>query len=47
VWLASYTAQALDLKAPLIPFRRWMKKENPTDGVNFTKRLDPARLTFG
>lgn len=36
-----------DLKAPLIPFRRWMKKENPTDGVNFAKRLEPARLTFG
>jgi hypothetical protein len=35
------------LKAPLIPVRRWMKKENPTDGVDFAKRLEPARLTFG
>jgi hypothetical protein len=36
-----------DLKAPLIPGGRWMKKENPTGGVDFAKRLEPARLTFG
>ena len=38
---------ATPLKAPLIPVRRWMKKENPTDGIDFAKRLEPARLTFG
>jgi hypothetical protein len=34
------------LKAPLIPVRRWMKKENPTDGIDFAKRLESARMTF-
>jgi hypothetical protein len=35
-----------NLKAPLIPVRRWMKKENPTDGIDFAKRLESARMTF-
>ena len=35
------------LKAPLIPVGRWMKKENPTDGLDLAKKLEPARLTFG